>query len=113
MRIGPEAQIQIALKQFCDLHKIPMMHFAGERKCSLQYGGFLKKLGSRAGVSDCYFPRGNNIFSCLWMELKSKGKKPTKLQIKFMEDMAAEGHATTWCDNIDEAIEFIRVFYSL
>ena len=52
------AQIQVVnwVKQ-CTT--IPVIHIGNERKCSPQYGAMLKRLGTRAGVSDLFFPRSN------------------------------------------------------
>jgi hypothetical protein len=90
-----------------------MFHFANERRCSIQYGVMLKKKGVVAGVVDCFFPRSNDEFKDMWLELKSKGKKPTELQRQFMRDRELEGSYATWTDNFDRAKEIILSFYSI
>lgn len=53
-----------------DLH-----HFANERRCSIQQGKLLKRMGVKKGVADFFlaFPIGH--YSGLWIELKvGKGK---------------------------------------
>ena len=62
-----------------DLH-----HFANERKCSIQQGRTLKRMGVKKGVADFFlaFPIGD--YSGLWIELKvGKGKLSIE-QSKFL-----------------------------
>lgn len=112
--IGEEAKNQIIVvnwvKQCTDL---PVIHIAGERKCSPQYGAFLKKMGCIPGVADLFFPRGNEKYKGMWIELKTLKGKPTKIQIQFLDDMAREGYFTAINYGSKEAIETIKNFYEL
>ena len=114
MKIGAEAIEQIIvvewLKQCTDL---PFFHIAGERKCSPQYGAFLKRLGTKPGVSDLFFPRASKSFSGMFMELKTLKGKPTVEQISFLEEMKKEGYFGIICYGSKEAIETIKIFYGL
>ena len=113
MRIKPEEGFQIAVADFARLHKLPFWHSANERKCSFVYGQLLKRMGVKAGVSDCFFPRGNDTFKGLFIELKIKPNKPTQSQISFLEEMIQEGYAGHVAYSIDEAMSIIKTFYSL
>jgi len=113
MRIKPEEGLQIAVADFARLNKLPFKHFANERKCSFIYGQLLKRMGVSAGVSDCFFPRGNDTFKGLWIELKIKPNKPTTNQLKFLEEMIEEGYAGHVAYSLDEAMAIIKAFYSL
>lgn len=113
MKIGPEDSISIVVKEFCDLNKIPLFKIAGERKCSIIYGRLLKQMGVIAGVSDFFFPRGNDQFKGMFLELKAGKNVPTELQRKFMLSMELEGYYCPWTQGIDKALEVICNFYRL
>jgi hypothetical protein len=113
MKIKPEEGLQIAVADFARIHKIPFCHIANERKCSYIYGQLLKRMGVKPGFSDCFFPRGNNIFKGLFIELKIKPNKPTPNQLLFLEEMIQEGYAGHIAYSIDEAMTIIKAFYSL
>jgi len=111
--MNAEDIIQINVHEFAKHYKLPFFHFAGERQCAPAYGAFLKRKGSKAGVSDCFFPRGNGTFSGLWLELKSAKGKLSEHQIKFMSNMLDEGYQCHTAYSFDEAELMIRAFYSL
>lgn len=59
---------------------------------------------SKAGVSDLLISfRGHFIA----MEVKRPGEKPTKLQEKFLRDVAGSGGLSTVVYSLDDAKEFI------
>ena len=113
MKYTKEGLLQIAVSDFAKLHKLPFLHIANERSCSPIYGQMLKRMGVKAGVSDCFFPRGNDSSKGLWLELKIKPNKPTDSQLKFIQDMIAEGYSADIAYTIDEAIAIIKSFYSI
>ena len=88
-------------------------HFENEGKSSWVRGKLQKKMGVVSGVSDIFISRSNASYKGIWIELKKKGKKPTKEQKDFMEQMRSDGYYTTWCDTIDAAIQEIKLFYSI
>ena len=114
MACNAEAVEQIIVVEFVkQIACVPILHIAGERKCSPQYGVMLKRLGTRAGVADLFFPRGNDKFSGLWIEMKSNTGKATPLQLKFLDDMRAEGYMGVIAYGSQEAINCIVDFYNL
>ncbi len=92
---------------------LPVMHIGNERKCSPQYGQMLKRLGTRAGVSDLFFPRSNGKQHGLFVEMKSKKGKPTKTQLEFINEMINENYGGVVAYSSDEAILIIKSFYSI
>ena len=70
-----------------DLH-----HFANERKCSMQQGALLKRMGVKRGVSDLFLGIPNNGYHGLWLELKVEKGKLTKEQISFIERKNQKGY---------------------
>jgi hypothetical protein len=113
MRLHPEQQIQIAVCDFCRIHKIPFYHIANERRCSMVYGKMLKRMGVTTGFADCFLPRGNATFKGLFLELKSAKGKPTASQIDFLGKMMAEGYFTAITYGTDETLLIIKQFYSI
>lgn len=90
---------------------IPVIHIANQRKCSPVEGRLLKRLGVRAGVSDLFFPRSNDSYKGLWLELKTSVGKPSDLQLEFLAGMIKEGYAGKVCYGAEQAIEVIKRFY--
>lgn len=109
--LKPEQAMQIAVKQYCDLHKIMMIHIPNEGKRSLGYGSLLKRMGLLAGVSDCYFPNPTSYRSA-WIELKNYPNKPTPLQLQFMRKMREFGHFAEWTNDLDSAFAMITQLHA-
>lgn len=53
------------------------------------------------GVPDRIFigPTGKVLF----LELKAPGERPTKLQLKHLEEIQEKGGLASWADNLEEA----------
>ena len=47
----------------------------------------------------------------LFMELKGKGKKPTKLQLHYLTKLQAHGFPACWVDNWDDIVNNIKETY--
>jgi hypothetical protein len=47
---------------------------------------------------------------CFLIEFKQKGKKPTKLQEKTINDLRKEGFEVFVCDNLEDGIKIINSF---
>ena len=116
IKVGNETVICINIyewvKNKTDL-KDSCFHFANEGKRSYVNANLLKRMGFKAGASDFFFSRPNKQYSALWVEIKDKGKKPTKDQREFMHRMLMDGHYATWFDNFDDTITCIKDFYSI
>lgn len=59
---------------------------------------------SQRGVPDRIIvgPKG-----VLFLELKQKGKKPTKLQVHHIEKINMVGGYARWADNLEDAVDFM------
>ncbi len=110
-----EAQLQLAVKQFADLHLLPMHHSPNEARRSPQLGKRLKDEGMIPGFSDCFFMRSsaNGYYKGLFIELKIPPNKPTVTQKNFLELIKNEGYLGIVCYGIDDAINAIKMFYDL
>ena len=62
-----------------------MHHFANERRCSVQEGMKLKRMGVRRGIPDFFLSVPMNDKHGLWVELKVGKNKPSPEQIEFLE----------------------------
>lgn len=72
-------------------------------------GGMALKYTSQfhRGIPDriCLLPGGISVF----VELKSTGKKPTKLQAHAMERLDAMGHPTCVVDSTEKLLELLQI----
>lgn len=48
-----------------------------------------------------------------FVELKAPGEKPTKLQMKNLQEREADGFNAQWFDNPGEAINWLRAVFGL
>lgn len=111
-----ERQHQITVIDWLKLATdLPYYHFAGERKCSPQYGALLKRMGSKPGVSDIFLPRttNNGSFKGAWIELKVGRNKPTPAQLQFMSEMIEDGYYAQTAYGADECILMIKTLYNI
>lgn len=93
--------------QFPDL-KDDLHHFANERRCSIQQGRLLKRMGVKKGVSDFFLAIPLNGKSGLWIELKVGKNKPTKEQVVFIERKVLRGYECALVWGFDAARETIK-----
>lgn len=85
-----------------DLH-----HFANERRCSIQQGRTLKRMGVKKGVADFFLALPQNGKSGIWLELKVGKNKPTKEQLEFLARKIARGYDASVVWGFDGAKEII------
>lgn len=112
--IHPEKIVQIQIVEFIkQTTDIPVIHIVNEGKRSFLDYQLLERMGMRAGVSDLFFPRGNNEYKGLWMEIKSEKGKMTDKQKKFIDEMIKEGYCGICVWSSKDGIEFLINFYSL
>ena len=67
-------------------------HFANERRCSVQIGRTLKRMGVKKGVSDFFLALPLNGKAGFWIELKVGKNNPTKEQMEFLARKSARGY---------------------
>jgi hypothetical protein len=108
-----EYQLQCVVKDFADLHLLPMLHVPNEAYRSKYQGYRLKREGMMPGASDCFFLRGNATSKGLWLELKVPPNKPSAAQLSFLELVISEGYTGLVAYGVDEAIAAITEYYGL
>lgn len=89
MTLNPEQIDHINLVNWFN-HSYPDLqddfhHFANERRCSIQQGRLLKRMGVKKGVSDFFLAVPRNGKSGLWIELKVGNGKLSNEQRKFID----------------------------
>lgn len=106
-----EWTIQVMLFQWIahyPLIKDFIFSIQNEGKRTLKRGSISNQMGLRKGVSDIFIALPKHNFHGAWIELKSKGKKPTDAQKKFLEDMSSKNYFTAVCDSFEKAKETIE-----
>ena len=81
-------------------------HFANERRCTIQQGRLLKRMGVKRGVSDLFIatPMPQHHKYGLWIEIKCAKNTPTKEQKAFLEKQIQNNFAAACCWEIDAVI---------
>ena len=69
-----------------------------------------KMIGIKSGVPDIFLAYPHNDYSGLFIELKIKPNKPTKNQIKVMNDLELCGYAVEVCYTLDETINVVTKY---
>lgn len=90
-----------------DLH-----HFANERRCSIQQGRTLKRMGVKKGVSDFFLALPRQGYHGLWLELKVNKGKLTKEQNAFIDRKNQRNYLALACWGFEAAKEVISTYLS-
>jgi hypothetical protein len=88
-----------------DLH-----HFANERRCSIQQGRTLKRMGVKKGVADFFLAFPVNGYHGLWLELKVGKGKLTPEQISFLARKTERGYLSISVWGFEAAKEMILTY---
>jgi len=88
-----------------DLH-----HFANERRCTVQEGRTLKRMGVKKGVLDFFLAIPMNGKAGLWIELKVGNNKPTPEQMRFMVRKILMGYDAVCVHGQTAAKEIIKAY---
>lgn len=84
-----------------------------EQKATLAWRDIQTRMGFRKGVSDLFFPGGNDYYHGLWLELKTTIGKASNSQLDFLRDMVKLGYAGSIAYGYEEAKSIIKEFYQL
>jgi hypothetical protein len=85
-------------------------HFANERRCSIQHGRILKRMGVKKGVADFFLAVPARGYAGLWIELKvGKGKLSTE-QSEFLHRKNSMGYQAVAVWGFDAATEIIKSY---
>ena len=82
-------------------------HIPLQRKCSIQQGILLKKMGVKPGMADLFIAIPKNGKSGLWIELKSEKGKLSLEQKEFLSRMTINGYVAIAAWGFEAAKEFI------
>ena len=86
-----------------------MFHIPNGGKRSKAEAARFKELGVKAGVSDVFLPVARNGCHGLWIEMKRlRSGKPSEDQIRWIENMIAQGYAATVCHGWEQAVKVIE-----
>ena len=85
-------------------------HFANERRCSIQQGRLLKRMGVKKGVADFFLAVACNGNHGLWIELKTGKGKLSPEQIKFLERKTSRGYIAVAAWGFEAAVEIIKTY---
>lgn len=88
-----------------DLH-----HFANERKCSIQQGKTLKRMGVKKGVADFFLAIPLSGYAGFWLELKIGKNKVTPEQEEFLKRKTERGYLCSACWGSEAAQELIYTY---
>ena len=91
-------------------YKEDLHHFANERRCSIQQGRLLKKMGVKKGVSDFFLAVPRDGKGGLWIELKVGTNKPTPEQKEFIERKINMGYTATCAWGAEAAKKVIKTY---
>jgi hypothetical protein len=116
MPLQPEQIVHINVVNWFN-HHFPELepdfhHFANERRCSIQQGKILKRMGVKRGVADFFLAFPQNGLSGLWLELKIGKNNPTKEQKAFLERKSSRGYEAICVWGQNEAIDIILDYLS-
>lgn len=102
-----EDESQISLVTWLKWKGVPVIHIPNQGVRSFATARWLESMGLWRGASDLFIARPRLsqgvYYGGFWVEMKSFGKKPTKIQEEFLDKMAKEGYKTAWFDNWDDA----------
>lgn len=112
----PERSIHLAVMQY--VRNYPniakyVLHIPNESKRTPAYGGLLRAMGMRKGVSDLFIALPRKTHHGAWIELKTTHGKPSKEQLSFLQDMARENYFCEITYGLDEALEVVKWYCSL
>jgi hypothetical protein len=114
MALQPEQAEQINIVNWFN-YQFPeladdMHHFANERKCSVQQGRILKRMGVKKGVADFFLALPLDGYAGFWLELKVGKNKVTAEQQEFLNRKKARGYMCAACWGFDAAKELILAY---
>lgn len=106
--LHPERKLQRALLTalFRGYRVAVTFHVPNGGKRNLREAYNLRLDGCLAGVSDLIVVRPHGRTG--WIEVKDKGKKPSKMQIEFAERLAQLGHKVWLVDDIAQIQDIIE-----
>lgn len=110
----PEDILQINLINWLEYHYPDIAqdayHIPLQRKCSIQQGRLLKRMGVKPGISDLFVAVPMQGYHGLFLELKEGSGKPSKAQQEFLARMTARGYLAVCVTGLDAAKAVIETY---
>lgn len=63
------------------------------------------------GTADWFAHRPATSPSCLYIETKAPGERPTEQQMLYLEMAARAGYLTIWCDSLQAFVDFYGRYF--
>ena len=109
-----EHQIQCALMKWLslvhpDAYALTYAHANGGHRHPA-VGRALKREGVKAGVPDLFVAFPKHKFHGLYIEVKTKAGKPTKLQLEWLDRLSSQGYAAMLCFGFDACKDTISAY---
>jgi hypothetical protein len=98
-----EYEGQIKLVAWARSKDLPLISIPNAGKRSAWQGEKERAMGLTAGVSDLFLARPSFAFHGFWLEMKSKGRKPTPLQEEWLGRMRGYGYKAEYYDDWENA----------
>lgn len=113
------------LKQYPEEYNI-IFAIPNGGKRDIREAARLKRQGVKAGVPDIFVPISKiylvecddnsltpqqKIIPGLFIELKVRGRKETKLQVQMREHLVARGYAVAVCNGWEEAARYLKSYF--
>ncbi len=87
-------------------------HFANERKCTIQQGRLLKRMGVKRGVADLFLGIPRHGKSGLWVEAKTVGHYPSPDQKEFLQRQVNNNFAAACCWEFENITTIFKKYLS-
>lgn len=71
----------------------------------------LKRMGTRKGALDLFFPEPMGSIPGLWIELKAPGKKKSKEQSEFAKKMYERRYIVQTCDRFEDCVSVAKQYF--
>jgi len=102
-----EADEQAVVIEYCAFKNLPIFAIPNGGSRHKLEAINLKRQGVKAGVPDLFLPIASSGKHGLFLEMKVKPNKPTKMQLEWQERLNSIGYLAVVCYGADEAIKVI------
>lgn len=111
-----EDDVQIALFEWAAVmeHSMPglrlMYHVPNGGRRSISEAVRFKAMGVKPGVPDVCLPVARGGYHGLYVEIKVGRNKPSDNQLRWIDDLRAEGYQVALCYGLDAAIDAVTAY---
>jgi hypothetical protein len=89
------------------------IHIANQRKTSALYGSLLKRMGVKKGIPDLFWPKPQENFHGLWIEVKTETGRLTIEQARFIEETSRDGYFACVCFGAQDVLDTVCAYFGL